>query len=104
MHVCPPWSAPPRTPTAVTLIELTGRHTTQGIKADWRSPKQLLDFGFYGIGVVLQHPDGDLETLVEPRPWHPKRHTPDAWWFEERAYEQFLKQSPSQAPEFSPAS
>ncbi|WP_329595568.1 hypothetical protein OG298_44490 (plasmid) [Streptomyces sp. NBC_01005] len=64
----------------------------------------MLDCGFYGIGVVLQHPDGDLETLVEPRPWRPKRHTPDAWWFEERAYEQFLKQSPSQAAELSPAS
>ncbi|MEU2134630.1 hypothetical protein [Streptomyces sp. NPDC018352] len=67
-------------------------------------PEQLLDFGFYGIGVVLQHPGGDLEALVEPRPWRPKRHTPDAWWFEERAYEQLLKQSPSQAPELSPAS
>jgi hypothetical protein len=50
----------------------------------------LLDFAFYGIGVVLEQPDGALETLVEPRPWRPQRHTPAAWWFAETAYRQYL--------------
>ncbi|WP_331757684.1 hypothetical protein OH736_45885 (plasmid) [Streptomyces sp. NBC_01650] len=33
------------------------------------SPEQLLDFGFYGIGVILQHPDGDPHSAlcVTPR-------------------------------------
>ncbi|MET7543796.1 hypothetical protein [Streptomyces sp. NPDC005507] len=61
-----------------------------------RIPEQLLEFGFYGIGVCLQHADGDLEMLVEPRPWRPKRpHTTDCWWFAETAYARFLKQSPT---------
>lgn len=57
-----------------------------------RNPEHLLEFGFYGIGVVLEHDDGTWETLAEPRPWRPKRHTPAAWWFAERAYGQFLAQ------------
>ena len=57
-----------------------------------RNPERLLEFGFYGIGVILQHAGGELETLVEPRPWVPKRHTAAAWWFAERAYGQFLDQ------------
>ncbi|UDM05512.1 hypothetical protein [Streptomyces longhuiensis] len=41
------------------------------------NPETLLDFGFYGVGVYLQHDNGELETLVEPRPWRPiRRHTP----------------------------
>lgn len=55
-----------------------------------RMSERLLEFGFYGIGVTLEHADGELETLVEPRPWRPKRHTPAAWWFAETAYGQFL--------------
>jgi hypothetical protein len=54
-------------------------------------PEKLLEFG---IGVCLQHPDGNLETLVEPRPWRMK-HTPAAWWFEETAYGRFLAQQSS---------
>lgn len=69
-----------------------------------RMPERLLEFGFYGIGVLLQHADDELETLVEPQPWWPKRHTPAAWWFAERAYAQLLKQSTSAEPERSPAS
>lgn len=67
-------------------------------------PEKLLEFGSYGIGVCLQHPDGELETLVEPRPWRVKRHSAEDWWFAETAYGHFLaQQSPpasalSQAP------
>ncbi|MEU9191267.1 hypothetical protein AB0D14_43665 [Streptomyces sp. NPDC048484] len=67
-------------------------------------PETLLEFGYYGIGVTLQHPDGHLETLVEPRPWRTKRHSPAAWWFAETAYGQFLSQQSSpHAPTLSPA-
>ncbi|GAA0896838.1 MULTISPECIES: hypothetical protein [Streptomyces violaceusniger group] len=67
-------------------------------------PEKLLEFGYYGIGVSLQHPDGHLETLVAPRPWRPQRHTPEAWWFAETAYGQFLaQQSSPHAPTLSPA-
>lgn len=51
----------------------------------------LTEFEFYGIGVVLEHSDGALETVVEPRPFQPKRHTPAAWWFAEQAYSAYLK-------------
>jgi hypothetical protein len=57
-----------------------------------RQPERLLEFGFYGIGVVLERADGQLETLVDPQPWRPRRHTPAAWWFAERAYSQYLNQ------------
>lgn len=60
-----------------------------------RMPERLLEFGFYGIGVCLEHDSGEVETLVEPRPWRPKRHTPAAWWFAETAYGQFLGQQSS---------
>lgn len=67
-------------------------------------PEKLLEFGYYGIGVCLQHPDGHLETLVEPRPWRTKRHSPAAWWFAETAYGQFLaQQSSPHTPTLSPA-
>jgi hypothetical protein len=62
-----------------------------------RMPERLLEFGFYGIGVCLEHESGELETLVEPRPWRPNRHTPAGWWFAEIAYGQFLAQQPSTA-------
>ncbi|WP_329537348.1 hypothetical protein OG568_53890 (plasmid) [Streptomyces sp. NBC_01450] len=67
------------------------------------SSEKLLEFGYYGIGVCLQHPDGELETLVEPRPWRVKRHSPEAWWFAETAYGQFLTQRSSPASTPSPA-
>ncbi|WP_435606650.1 hypothetical protein [Streptomyces ardesiacus] len=54
---------------------------------------RLAEFDFYGIGVLLEHADGGLETVVEPRPWVPKRHTPAAWWFAEQAYGSYLKQT-----------
>jgi len=50
----------------------------------------LLDFAFYGIGVVVEHPNNATETLIKPRPWRPMRHTPAAWWFAETAYRQYL--------------
>ncbi|GHJ34299.1 hypothetical protein ACFV4E_22805 [Streptomyces hygroscopicus] len=51
----------------------------------------LAEFDFYGIGIILEKPDGSLETVVEPRPWIPKRHTPAGWWFAERAYATYLE-------------
>ncbi|WP_328766032.1 hypothetical protein [Streptomyces sp. NBC_00286] len=66
-------------------------------------PEKLLEFGSCGIGVCLQHPDEELETLVEPRPWRVKRHSPEAWWFAETAYGQFLTQPSPPAPTLSPA-
>lgn len=51
----------------------------------------LAEFDFYGIGIILEKPDGSLETVVEPRPWIPKRHTPAGWWFAERAYTAYLE-------------
>ena len=56
----------------------------------FRRINRLAEFDWYGIGVVLEREDGDLETVVEPRPFQPKRHTPAAWWFAERAYDSFL--------------
>jgi hypothetical protein len=53
----------------------------------------LAEFDFYGIGIVLEHADGELETVVEPHPWRPMRHTPAGWWFAERAYGQYLDQA-----------
>jgi hypothetical protein len=66
-------------------------------------PEKLLEFGYYGTGVCLQHPDGHLETLVEPRPWRVKRHSPEAWWFAETAYGHFLTEQSPPAPTLSPA-
>jgi hypothetical protein len=63
-----------------------------------RLPKRAFDridriseFDFYGIGIALEHEDGSLETVLEPRPYRPKRHTPAAWWFAEQAYAAYLK-------------
>ncbi|MFE2219921.1 hypothetical protein ACFW93_49570 [Streptomyces canus] len=65
--------------------------------------EKLLEFGVYGIGICLQHPDGQLEALVEPRPRRMK-HSPTGWWFTETAYGQFLnQQSLPHAPALSPA-
>lgn len=55
-----------------------------------RMEETLIEFDFYGIGILLQLPDGTVETLVTPRPWVPKRHTPAGWWFAERAYAAYL--------------
>ncbi|MGY0065191.1 hypothetical protein ACWY4P_53725 (plasmid) [Streptomyces sp. LZ34] len=60
-----------------------------------RMVESLTEFDFYGIGVVLEHDDGTTETLVEPEPWRPKRHTPAAWWFAERAYTAYLDHTPT---------
>ncbi|MEU9413558.1 hypothetical protein AB0E08_48810 [Streptomyces sp. NPDC048281] len=53
----------------------------------------LTEADYWGIGVLLDHGDGELETLVTPAPWKPKRHTPAAWRFVETAYASYLKQS-----------
>ncbi|MFH9426039.1 hypothetical protein [Streptomyces sp. NPDC017529] len=49
----------------------------------------LIEFGFWGVGLYLDH-SGELETLVEPEPWRPMRHTPAAWRFTEQAYASYL--------------
>ena len=59
-------------------------------KDAFRRINTLAEFDFYGIGIVLEHADGTEETVVEPRPWRPMRHTPAGWWFAERAYAQYL--------------
>jgi hypothetical protein len=51
---------------------------------------RLAEFDWYGIGVLLEHEGGELETVVKPRPFVPKRHTPAAWWFAEQAYAAYL--------------
>ncbi|MEU1908409.1 hypothetical protein [Streptomyces hygroscopicus] len=51
----------------------------------------LAEFDFYGIGIILEKPDGSLETVVEPRLWRPMRHTAAGWWFAERAYAAYLE-------------
>lgn len=55
-------------------------------------PDTLIEIGFYGIGVTYQAPDGTEETLVEAKPWVPKRHTPTGWRFVELAYKTVLEQ------------
>jgi hypothetical protein len=69
-----------------------------------RNPERLLEFGFYGIGVTLEHAGGQLETLVKPRPWRPQRHTPAAWWFAERAYGQYLSEQSALPETATPSS
>jgi hypothetical protein len=45
----------------------------------------LMEADFWGVGVALGHGD-DQETLVEPRRWVLRRHTPAGWRYVERAY------------------
>lgn len=54
-----------------------------------RMPETLIEFGFWGVGLYLDH-DGELETLVEPTPWRPMRHTAAGWRFAEQAYGSYL--------------
>ena len=49
-------------------------------------PETLIEYGFWGVGLLLDHGDGDLETLVAPTPWRPMRHTVAGWRFAETAY------------------
>lgn len=51
---------------------------------------KISEFDFYGIGIVLENLDGTRETVLEPRPWRAKRHTPAAWYFAEQAYGSYL--------------
>ncbi|MCC9708233.1 hypothetical protein E4N62_25015 [Streptomyces sp. MNU76] len=55
----------------------------------------LYEADFWGIGVLLDHGNGERETLVAPRPWRPKRHTPAAWRFAELAYASYLSHTPT---------
>lgn len=55
-------------------------------------PEPLIEFDFWGVGLLLDHGDGQLETLVVPQPWRPLRHTPAGWWFAELAYGTYLNQ------------
>jgi hypothetical protein len=51
----------------------------------------LTEADFWGIGITHRASDGSEETLVEPRPWRPMRHTPAGWRFVEQAYAEYLK-------------
>lgn len=55
----------------------------------------LSEADYWGIGVLLDHGSGELETLVEPDLWRPKRHTPAAWRFAEAAYASYLSHTPN---------
>ncbi len=55
----------------------------------------LSEANLWGVGVFLDHGNGELETLVEPEPWRPKRHTPAAWRFAEAAYASYLTHTPT---------
>ncbi|MBP5888688.1 MULTISPECIES: hypothetical protein [Streptomyces] len=55
----------------------------------------LSEANYWGVGVFLDHGDGEPETLVEPSPWRPKRHTPAAWRFAEAAYASYLSRTPN---------
>lgn len=59
---------------------------------------KICEFDFYGIGIVLERQDGSLETVLEPRPWRPMRHTPAAWYFAERAYATYLEHTQEATP------
>lgn len=50
----------------------------------------LSEADYWGIGVFLDHGNGELETLLPPEPWRPKRHTAAAWRFAEAAYASYL--------------
>jgi hypothetical protein len=56
-------------------------------------PETLIEFDFYGVGITHRAADGSEETLVEPRPWRPMRHTPASWRFVEEAYGEYRKQT-----------
>lgn len=56
-------------------------------------PETLIEFDFYGVGITYRAADSTEETLVEPRPWRPMRHTPAGWRFIEQAYAQWLKET-----------
>lgn len=53
------------------------------------SGARLAEADFWGIGVVLEC-DGVRETLVEPEPWRPMRHTVPGWLFTEQVYRAIL--------------
>ena len=57
-------------------------------------PETLIEYGFWGVGLYLER-DGELETLVEPTTWRPKRHTAAGWRFAEEAYGAYLKHAPA---------
>jgi hypothetical protein len=71
----------PFCPRAVVILRLPHRKTFN----------YLSDYDFYGVGVILKHPDGTTEPILDPAPWRPMRHTPAGWWFAERAYTAYLE-------------
>jgi hypothetical protein len=71
------------------IVEKHPQHPRR-LRDDLHGLEILLEFEFYGIGLAVENADGTTETLVDPRPWRPKRHTAAAWWFAETAYRQYL--------------
>lgn len=53
------------------------------------SAARLAEADFWGIGVILER-DGVRETLFEPEPWRPMRHTVAGWLFTEQVYRAVL--------------
>ncbi|MEU6057960.1 hypothetical protein [Streptomyces sp. NPDC047097] len=60
-------------------------------------PETLIEYGFWGVGLLHDPGDGPVETLVAPEPWRPKRHTPAGWRFAETAYGAYLTQQSTEA-------
>ncbi|MFJ7999013.1 hypothetical protein ACIQ7D_17960 [Streptomyces sp. NPDC096310] len=57
-------------------------------------PETLIEYGFWGVGLLLDRGDGELDTLFAPTPWRPKRHTAAGWRFAETAYAAHLAEEP----------
>ncbi|MFE6126765.1 hypothetical protein ACFQ6Q_00610 [Streptomyces sp. NPDC056437] len=53
-------------------------------------PETVAEFSFWGVGILIEHANGELETVIEPEPHVVKRHTPAAWQFVEQAYAAYL--------------
>ncbi|WP_406356405.1 hypothetical protein [Streptomyces sp. NBC_00658] len=52
----------------------------------------LVEADFYGIGVFLAS-GSDVELLLEPEEYRPRRHTAAAWWFIEDLYQRLRSAS-----------
>ncbi len=58
--------------------------------AEKADPFDVVQYGFYGVGVGVHDGDG-VRWLLEPRDYVRYRFTAAAWWFAEMAYGQWLE-------------
>jgi hypothetical protein len=58
-----------------------------------KMPETLIEYDFWGVGLLLDHGDGATEVLVAPEPWRARRHTVAGWRFAELAYGTYLEQA-----------